>query len=400
MNLTPRQAPQPEPLFVRPALRTWRLRQTCWPLTAGLALALGLTTLAQANDPAPARPATASRKLTPPEPAASPASPASAASAAKTVADEVRDAVQSKTANPKQLTLVFDGKDKKLIALPAKEGKDSPKPAAAPLQRAAGSLHNPADSRHYFRAKAAAVAGQDAESTGGAAHAAGEVPWRYEGEAGPQAWGQLKPAFNVCALGKRQSPINIDESATLQGPAEPLVFNYQPSSGTVVNNGHTIQVDLIGDNSVTVRDSTFKLLQFHFHHPSEERVNDKGFSMVAHLVHKNPEGQLAFVAILLDPGAANALIDKVWTHMPLDAGDRVRLPSGLINMNELLPKDQRYYQFMGSLTTPPCSEGVLWMVLKQPTTVSPSQIKLFSQLFPNNARPVQAVNGRAVRDAQ
>ena len=385
MNLTPRQAPQPEHPFLRPALRPWPLRQICRPLAAGLALALGLTTLAQANDPAPAKPATASRKLTSPEPAAS---------AAKTVADEVRDAVQSKTANQKQLTLVFDGKDKKLIALAARAS------TAAPLQQAAGSLPNPADSRSVIRARAAAMAGQGEESTGRAALAAGEVPWRYEGEAGPQVWGQLKPAFNVCAIGKRQSPIHIEESATLQGPAEPLVFNYQPSSGTVVNNGHTIQVDLVGDNSVTVRDSTFKLIQFHFHHPSEERVNDKGFSMVAHLMHKNLEGQLAVVAILLDPGAANALIDKVWTHMPLDAGDRVRLPTGLIDMNELLPKDQRYYQFMGSLTTPPCSEGVLWMVLKQPTTVSPSQIKLFSQLFPHNARPVQAVNGRAVRDAQ
>ncbi len=394
MTLTPRQPTRPGPDATSPALRVWPLRPTGWPLVACLALALGLTTPAQANDPAPARPATASRKVTPPEPAAS------AASAAKTVAEEVRDAVQSKTANQKQLTLVFDGKDKKLIAMPSKEGKDSAKPAAAPFQRAAGSLPNPADSRNAIRARAAVMAGQGAESTSGAAHAAGEAHWRYEGEAGPQAWGQLKPAFNVCAIGKRQSPIHIDESATLQGPAEPLVFNYQPSSGTVVNNGHTIQVDLIGDNSVTVRDSTFKLIQFHFHHPSEERVNDKGFSMVAHLVHKNPEGQLAFVAILLDPGATNALIDKVWTHMPLDAGDRVRLPSGLINMNELLPKDQRYYQFMGSLTTPPCTEGVLWMVLKQPTTVSPSQIKLFSQLFPNNARPVQAVNERAVRDAQ
>ena len=390
MNLTP----QPEHPFVRPVLRTWLLRQTRWPLTAALALTFSLTTLAQTNEPAPAKPTAASRKLTPLEPAAS------TASSAKTVADEVRDAVQSKTANKKQLTLVFDAKDKKLIAMPAKEEKDGLKPAAAPLQRAAGSLPNPADSRNATRARAAAMAGLSEESTGDATRDAGEVPWRYEGEAGPQAWGQLKPAFNVCAIGKRQSPIHIEESATLQGPAEPLVFNYQPSSGTVVNNGRTIQVDLVGDNSVTARDSTFKLLQFHFHHPSEERVNNKGFSMVAHLVHKNPEGQLAIVAVLLDPGAANALIDKVWTHMPLDAGDRVRLPTGLIDMNELLPKDQRYYQFMGSLTTPPCSEGVLWMVLKQPTTVSPSQIKLFSQLFPHNARPVQPVNGRAVRNAQ
>ena len=106
------------------------------------------------------------------------------------------------------------------------------------------------------------------------------------------------------------------------------------------------------------------------------------------------------VAVLLDPGAANALIDKVWTHMPLDAGDRVRLPANLIDMNELLPKDQRYYQFIGSLTTPPCSEGVLWLVFKAPSTASQAQIRLFSQLFPHNARPVQPVNGRPVRDAQ
>jgi carbonic anhydrase len=228
----------------------------------------------------------------------------------------------------------------------------------------------------------------------------GEVHWSYEGENGPQAWGKLKPDFNVCAIGKRQSPINIEASGTLQGPAEPLQFNYQLSNGTVVNNGHTIQVDVLGDNSITVRGSTYKLLQFHFHNPSEERVNYRGFAMVAHLVHKNAEGQLAVVAVLLDPGVANALINKVWTYMPLDTGDRVRMPTGLIDMNELLPKDQRYYQFMGSLTTPPCTEGVLWLVLKQPTTVSREQIKLFSQLFPNNARPVQPVNGRAVRDAQ
>ena len=228
----------------------------------------------------------------------------------------------------------------------------------------------------------------------------GQAHWRYEGANGPQSWGKLKPDFNLCANGKRQSPINIDESVTLQGPAEPLQFNYKPSSGSVVNNGHTIQVDLDGDNAITVRGSSFKLLQFNFHHPAEERVNSRGFAMAAHLVHQNAEGQLAVVAVLLEPGVANDLINKIWTHMPLDTGDRVRMPAGLIDMNQLLPKDQRYYQFMGSLSTPPCTEGVLWLVLKQPTPVSREQIRLFSQLFPNNARPVQPLNGRAVRDAQ
>ena len=122
--------------------------------------------------------------------------------------------------------------------------------------------------------------------------------------------------------------------------------------------------------------------------------------MVAHLVHKSNEGQLAVVAVLLQEGDANTMIDKVWTYMPLDANDRVRMPQGLLNVSELLPKDQRYYQFMGSLTTPPCSEGVLWMVMKQPVTISRAQYKLFTQLYPNNARPVQPVNGRPVREAQ
>jgi carbonic anhydrase len=168
----------------------------------------------------------------------------------------------------------------------------------------------------------------------------------------------------------------------------------------VVNNGHTIQVDLYGNNSLTVRGSNYKLVQFHFHTPSEEQINYRNFAMVAHLVHKNDQGQLAVVAVLLDPGAANSLIDKVWTYMPLDAGDQVRMPLGILDMNELLPKDQRYYQFIGSLTTPPCTEGVLWMVLKQPTQLSREQLKLFTQLYPRNARPVQPTNGRAVRDAQ
>lgn len=369
-----------------------------------MALAAGSPTptrAAEHGDAAPDTGAAASKK------------PVKPTSAPRNMADEVREAVDSGAASNKRLTLVINGKEKKFITLPGKEpvataqapakeasGAHDAAPASVAAPKPVATVANPKASRQYIRAKAAALTGHDAPAAVGETHTDGEVHWRYEGESGPQAWGKLKPDFNVCAIGKRQSPINIEESGTLQGPAEPLQFNYQPSSGTVVNNGHTIQVDLTGDNSMTVRGSTYKLLQFHFHHPSEERVDYRGFAMVAHLVHRNSEGQLAVVAVLLDPGVANALINKVWTYMPLDTGDRVRMPAGLIDMNELLPKDQRYYQFMGSLTTPPCTEGVLWLVLKQPTTVSRDQIRLFSQLFPNNARPVQAVNGRAVRNAQ
>lgn len=316
---------------------------------------------------------------------------ATSASNPKEVGDQLREALGTEVA----------GKKKLLINVSKVPGGSSA-PAAG-----GGSSGSSMSSRQYIQARAAALAGHGGTAQIAAAGApaadahGGDVHWAYEGENGPQAWGKLKPDFNLCAIGKRQSPINIEDGSTLQGPAEPVQFNYTPSNGTVVNNGHTIQVDVQGDNSITVRGSRYRLLQFHFHTPSEESVNYKRFAMVAHLVHKNDEGQLAVVAVLLDPGAApNPLIDKVWTYMPLDAGDRVRMPRELLNMNELLPSDQRYYQFMGSLTTPPCSEGVLWMVLKQPMTISRNQLRLFTQLYPLNARPAQPLNGRPVRDAQ
>lgn len=326
---------------------------------------------------------------------------------------DIKAALREQMTGKKKVTLVISDKPEAKTAAanthstPAKPAAaHEPEPVAAKATAVAHAavshsnpVVNPRASREYIRAKAAALTGHEASTASADAHG-GEVHWGYEGENGPQNWGKLKPEFNVCAIGKRQSPINIEESATLQGPAEPLQFNYTASSGTVVNNGHTIQVDLAGDNSLTVRGSTYRLLQFHFHTPSEEQVNYRNSSMVAHLVHKNNEGQLAVVAVLLDPGVANALIGKVWTYMPLDTNDRVRMPLGIIDMNELLPKDQRYFQFIGSLTTPPCTEGVLWMVLKQPTQLSREQIRMFQQLFPNNARPVQPVNGRPVRQAQ
>jgi carbonic anhydrase len=289
------------------------------------------------------------------------------------------------------------------IGTPVKQPVE--KPTGAHAKASASDSHGASadfdTSRQYIRARALALArGEPLPQEHGKEGHGGEVHWAYEGENGPQAWGKLKPEFNLCAIGKRQSPIAIKEEITLQGPAEPIQFRYSPSTGTVVNNGHTIQVNLEGENSITVRNSTYKLLQFHFHTPSEEVVNNKRSAMVAHLVHKNDEGQLAVVAVLLDRGEPNSLLNTVWTYMPLDTNDQVRMPAGVVNMNEMLPADQRYYQFFGSLTTPPCTEGVLWMVIKQPLRISPEQFKIFNQQFPFNARPVQPVNGRPIREAQ
>ena len=299
----------------------------------------------------------------------------------KEVGDQVREALGTSIAPNKKLNVIVAGKSS--VASSATSAAAQP-------------------SRQYVDARAKALgitAREKSKAPEQPAMQGGDGQWAYEGEAGPQAWGKLKMDFNACAVGKRQSPINIEDGATLQGPAEPIQFSYLPSNAAVVNNGHTIQVDVQGENSITVRGSSYRLLQFHFHTPSEEQINFKRYPMVAHLVHKNAEGQLAIVAVLLEQGTANALIDRVWTYMPLDANDRVRMPAEALNLADLLPKDQRYYQFMGSLTTPPCTEGVLWLVMKQPVPVSKAQLRLFTQLYPNNARPVQPLNGRPVREA-
>lgn len=381
--------------FAHRTLAPARLVPRGWGLCAGLALAAGLPSAGRAADPAPVVAAAQSTAAS---------SPAAAASAAKNIGAQVRAAVQSGVGANQRITLVVNGREKKYITLPVPpaivpaevadkaQASTASRPSAAAARPLAPmpavAVVNPQASRSYLQARAAALS------------APGGTDWRYEGASGPQAWGQLRPDFHLCASGKRQSPIPIDESSTLQGPAEPLQFNYQPSGASVLNNGRTIQVDVVGDNRLSVRGTSYQLQQISFHHPSEQRVNNQGFAMAAHLLHKNAAGQLAVLAVLLQSGAANALINQVWTYLPLDVGDRVPMPMGLLDLNALLPQDQRYYQFMGSLSTPPCTEGVLWLVLKQPSAVSPQQIKLFAQLFPNNARPLQPLHGRAVRDAQ
>jgi len=323
---------------------------------------------------------------------------------------DLKKAIKANMIDKKNMTLLITEKPDGKPAVAKVTGHDTAAPAhtaaakpapAATAHKPAKAPVNPRASRDYIKARAAALTGHDAPAEAHNANAhSGEVHWSYEGEGGPQNWGKLKPEFSACALGKRQTPINIEDAATLHGPAEALQFNYNPSGGSVVNNGHTIQVDLQGDNSMTVRGMNYRLVQFHFHTPSEEQVNYRASAMVAHLVHKSADGQLAVVAVLMDAGQPNPVINTVWTYMPLDVNDRVRLPAESIDLNDFLPKDQRYYQFMGSLTTPPCTENVLWNVIKQPAQISKEQIRLFQQLYPANARPIQPVNNRPIRNAQ
>ncbi|MEP7099292.1 MAG: carbonic anhydrase family protein [Burkholderiales bacterium] len=229
-----------------------------------------------------------------------------------------------------------------------------------------------------------------------AAEPAHAAHWDYGGSGGPETWGQMKPEFSKCSSGTRQSPIDIRDGIKVE--LDPVRFDYKPSGFRVIDNGHTVQVNVGAGNSIEVMGRSYELVQFHFHRPSEERVNGKQFDMVVHLVHKDIDGRLAVVAVLLDRGAAQPLIQSVWNNLPLEKGEELPARTQL-NLNELLPPERNYFTYMGSLTTPPCSEGVLWMVMKQPVPISAEQIGIFARLYPMNARPIQSASGRLIKES-
>jgi carbonic anhydrase len=219
--------------------------------------------------------------------------------------------------------------------------------------------------------------------------------WSYAGKDGPEHWAELDKAFGTCQVGQRQSPIDIRASTTVA--SAPIQFAYRPAPMHIVNNGHTIQLNYAPGSFITVGNQRYQLVQFHFHHPSEERINGKSFEMVAHLVHASAEGKLAVVAVLLDTAAEDPATANIWGHLPAHEGPEEQLDNLQIDATSLLPKDRGYFTFMGSLTTPPCSEDVTWFVLKATKHISSRQAAAFASIYPNNARPIQPLNGREVR---
>lgn len=218
--------------------------------------------------------------------------------------------------------------------------------------------------------------------------------WGYEGEHGPDHWAQLDPANAMCGLGKNQSPIDLN--GFIEAKLPPLRMKYQAGASEIVHNGHTLQINYAPGSTLEVDGRTFELLQVHFHSPSENHIRGKSFPLEAHMVHKDKDGNLAVVALMYQEGAANAELAKFWAKVPAKAGDKVALPAGL-NVAGMLPRKTDYYRFDGSLTTPPCSEGVRWFVMKTPLAVSKDQVAAFGQAlgFANN-RPVQPVHARTV----
>jgi carbonic anhydrase len=222
--------------------------------------------------------------------------------------------------------------------------------------------------------------------------------WTYEGEHGPAHWGDVKSDYAVCKTGNNQSPIDITSAVKADLPL--IQFSYKPGPLRIINNGHTIQVNYPEGSFITVGGKQYQLIQFHFHHPSEEKINGKNFDMVAHLVHKDAEGNLAVVAVLMKKGQANTFIKTLWEHLPKEEGKEEVLADVMIDPSELLPSQRAYYTFPGSLTTPPCTEGVTWFVLKTPVELSAAQINVFTHFYKHNARPVQPLGGRVVSESR
>lgn len=227
------------------------------------------------------------------------------------------------------------------------------------------------------------------------AHQAHDAHWDYEGENAPFRWGDMKTEFSTCKTGARQSPIDIRNPVISE--VEPIQFHYEDVALKVSNNGHTIQVDYAPGSFILYAGARYELVQFHFHSPSEERINGRAFDMVAHLVHRSAQGRLAVVAVLLAAGREQPMLQAVWAAMP-GTRDRTRERTDVaINVKHLLPADPTYYSYMGSLTTPPCTEGVQWLVMKTPIEMSREQIAHFTALYPMNARPLQASNDRVIK---
>lgn len=231
----------------------------------------------------------------------------------------------------------------------------------------------------------------------------GEAPpppphWTYGGATGAEQWGSLDKNYETCALGQRQSPIDIRRTIRADLPA--IEFAYQATALSIIDNGHSVKVDTADAGTITVDGESYALQQFHFHKPSEEKINGKPYAMVAHLVHQSKAGKLAVVAVLFEAGKEQALIRTLWTNLPLEQGKAVVRPGLKIDPTQLLPAKRSYYTFLGSLTTPPCTEGVLWLVLKNPVQVSKGQLAAFATIYKNNVRPVQPVNGRVIKESR
>jgi len=324
------------------------------------------------------------------------AAPAKSGAAGKTASKDSKDAKDIKASKEVKEAKGSEPAIGKKMAMPGADASAAKTAEAGAA--AAGAQELPAAPA---KTRAKKLADAEPAARGPSVDSHGKPHWGYTGANGPDAWAKLSDEFATCAKGRRQSPIDLVDAELSPLTLEQVKFEYAPAAFQVVHNGHTIEVRPGQENQIIARSKNYKLLQFHFHHPSEERFNGKGFPLNAHFVHRSEDGELAVVTVLFEEGAANPELQRLWDHMPLDANDSMRSAEGVtFNPVSMLPVDRaKYLQYIGSLTTPPCTEGVVWIVLRQPVTASPEQIALFRKMVGMNARPVQPVNGRLIKAA-
>ncbi len=233
---------------------------------------------------------------------------------------------------------------------------------------------------------------------GTAAMAQQSADWAYEGNKGPLHWGKLDPAYKACEDGKQQSPIDI-RGAHLNKALQPIEFHYISGSMTLLNNGHTVQVTPPARSFILAGGVRYDLVQFHFHHPGEESVKGKLSDMSLHLVHKSADGKYAVIAVRLNEGNDNAVLAALWPHLPKKVGATDKMTEEMSPAG-LLPADRSYWTYEGSLTAPPCTEGVRWFVFEQPAELSRDQLKTFAYLYKVNSRLIQPTHGRKIEASE
>ena len=225
------------------------------------------------------------------------------------------------------------------------------------------------------------------------------VEWAYDGDRGPTMWGKLHPSYAACEKGRFQSPIDLRDGVGVDLPA--INFDFKPSKIKLVDTGKTIEVHYLEGGSISVMGNYHRLTHIEFRHPAEERINGKAFGMSMQMHFRDMQGRMAAVSVLLSPsGQENPFIQQIWNHIPLVRLEPVSPPDVTLDLTEVLPADRAYYTYMGSLTTPPCTEGVTWYVLKSPVGVSAEQMAIFSRLYPNNTRPIQGSSSRLIKESR
>lgn len=275
-----------------------------------------------------------------------------------------------------------------LVVSACDDARPTPAPAASPP--VAHATASP-----IVTAEPVAHPAEPAHANAGPNHPA--VHWTYEGAEGPEHWGDLDPAWKLCKTGTGQTPIDLTKSVHADVSLTPLVFAYQPIPLKILNNGHTIQVEDTTDSSLAGPDGKWKLLQFHAHASSEHTVDKKSFALEIHFVHKNDKGNLAVVGVLFDVGKENAALAPYFDHAPKEKGPAKLVEGKSLDLGKLFGPQAAYYHYQGSLTTPPCTEGVEWFVLQEVQQISAAQLAKFTETEHGPThRPVQALGKRAL----